>query len=299
LTPTLLVLAAGIGSRYGGLKQMDPVGPSGEIIIDYSIYDAIKAGFKKVVFLIREDLQEAFDEKFENLKSKIEIDYAFQSMDLPAGYPEVVTRKKPWGTGHAVLCAKDKIMEPFAVINADDYYGREAYQTIVNFLNTVDASSSKLQFALVGYELQKTLSDFGQVSRGIGITNDSDELISITEYHGLFMRDGEIFYETPDHELEEISSKNVSMNFWGFVPGIFQELEIQFKEFVLKNTSNPKAEFFLPSAVDRLIKSGKAVTKVIRSSSQWFGVTYKEDKPIVQREIKKLIDQNIYPSPLW
>jgi UTP-glucose-1-phosphate uridylyltransferase len=296
--PTLLVLAAGIGSRYGGLKQIDPVGPDGEIIIDYSIYDAIRAGYEKVVFIIREDLQDAFREKFEPLKDKIEMAYAFQKMELPEGYPSTVERAKPWGTGHAVLAAKDHISDPFAVINADDYYGPEAYTSSIEFIKNMQPKGSSLQFALVGYEIEKTLSDFGTVSRGIGISNEKDELVSIKEHHNVFKREGKIFHNTDGTE-EEVTSNNVSMNFWIFVPEIFNELEKQFKNFVVQNTSSLKAEFLIPLAVDNLIQGGKCVTKVIRTNAQWFGVTYKEDKALVEKAIRELIDKKVYPSPLW
>lgn len=298
MKPTLLVLAAGIGSRYGGLKQIDPVGPNGEIIIDYSLYDAIRAGFEKVVFIIREDLLEAFREKFDPLKDKIEVLYAFQQMELPEGYPSTVERAKPWGTGHAVLAARDYINDPFAVINADDYYGPEAYTSSIEFIKNINTIGSPLPFALVGYEIEKTLSDFGTVSRGIGVTNGKDELVSIKEHHKVFKRDGKIFHNT-DGKEEEVTSNNVSMNFWIFVPEIFPELEKQFRTFVGQNTSSPKSEFLIPFAVDNLIQESKCLTKVIRTDARWFGITYKEDKPLVENAIRELIDKKVYPTPLW
>lgn len=298
MKPTLLVLAAGIGSRYGGLKQIDPVGPNGEIIIDYSIYDAIQAGFKKVVFVIREDLHDAFKERFDKISDQVEIAYCFQSMQLSGDYPETVERVKPWGTGHAVLSAKDHIQDPFAVINADDFYGKEAYTSSMDFINNLDSLGSDIPCGLIGYELEKTLSDFGKVSRGIGVTNEKDELISIKEHHNVFRREGKIFHNTDGTE-EEVTSDSVSMNFWVFVPGIFDELEKMFREFVNENLDSPKAEFLIPLAVDSLIKQGKSLTKVIRIPAQWFGVTFKEDKPLVEEAIQQLINQKTYPTPLW
>lgn len=299
--PTLLILAAGMASRYGSMKQIDGFGPNQETIIDYSIYDAIKAGFGKVVFIIKEQFVEDFKRIFEpKLKGKIEMDFVFQDFDLKKfGIEKEVQREKPWGTAHAVLSAKNQINEPFCVINADDFYGYDSFKKMADFLNT-EVSDSK--FSLMGYQIDKTLSDYGTVSRGVCVVNSEGNLSSVTERTKVYFKqeDGQkkVFFEE-DGEFELPADTRVSMNFWGFTPKVFEKSEALFKEFVKENHHNPKAEFFIPLVADELIKDGEAVFKVIPTSSKWFGVTYKEDKPIVEESISKLIEEGSYPKNLW
>ena len=298
MKPTLLILAAGMASRYGSMKQVDGFGPNGETIIDYSIHDAIKAGFGKVTFIIREEFLESFSKIFEpKLRGKIEIDFVFQTFDLTKyGIDKVVERQKPWGTGHAVLEASKQINEPFCVINADDYYGYDAFEKMANFLNN---EASDNYFSLMGYEVDKTLSDYGSVSRGICKVVDGN-LKEINERTKVYAKEGVIVHEDDNGvatPLEEDS--RASMNFWGFTPAIFKLAEPMFKRFVESNSENPKAEFFIPLMAEELVKTGQAQFKVIPTSSKWFGVTYKEDKPIVQKSLSDLIENGVYPSNLW
>lgn len=300
MRPTLLVLSAGIGSRYGGLKQLDPVGPSGEIIIDYSIYDAIRAGFGKVVFVIRKDIEKDFKyfigKKYQN---KIDIEYAFQEIDkLPAGFKVPDDRKKPWGTGHAILISKNQIKESFAVINADDFYGKSGYKLIADYL--VKNEGHAKNYCMAGFTLGKTLSEFGSVSRGVCSTDRGGFLENVVERTKIEKQSEEIHYVDEagiSHLLtgEEI----VSMNMWGFSVAIFTHLEKMFTEFLEKNISNPKAEFFIPSVVNALIEEKKANVKVLESSDSWFGITYREDKNFVVRKIRELIDSGVYPAKLF
>ena len=298
MKPTLLILAAGMASRYGSMKQVDGFGPNGETIIDYSIYDAIKAGFGKVSFIIREEFLDSFKAIFEpKLAGKVETDYVFQSYDLkPFGIDKVVERAKPWGTAHAVLAARNQVHEPFCVINADDYYGPDAFVKMYEFLTTEAADD---QYSLVGYQIGKTLSDYGSVSRGVCSVDANGNMTEVNERTEVYFKDGGIVYKdaTGEHELSE--DTRVSMNFWGFTPGVFKQSEEMFKKFVDANESNPKAEFFIPLVADELIKSGTANFKVIPTSSKWFGVTYKEDKPIVQKSISDLVANGTYPANLW
>jgi NDP-sugar pyrophosphorylase family protein len=298
MQPTLVILAAGMASRYGSMKQIQSFGPSGETIMDYSIYDAIRAGFKKVVFIIREDFAENFKSIFEpKLKGKIETDYVFQSLHSFLGDQQVPEeRKKPWGTAHAVLCCKDTVKEPFAVINADDFYGRDAFQKAYTFLTT--DVSEKAQ-CIIGYQLKKTLSENGSVSRGVCEADGDNNLISINERTSIYRNEqGKITYEdeTGLHEVSEDSL--VSMNFFGFSPAIFPIIEKQFQEFLAENMSKPKAEFFIPLVGDNYIKSGLGVIKVIPTDAQWFGVTYKEDAPGVQKSIDTRVQSGEYPNNL-
>lgn len=299
MQPTLVILAAGMASRYGSMKQIQSFGPSGETIMDYSIYDAITAGFKKVVFIIREDFAENFKSIFEpKLKGKIATDYVFQSLNSFVGNQKIpADRTKPWGTAHAVLCCKDVVKEPFAVINADDFYGREAFQKAYDFL--IIENNAKTQ-CIVGYELKRTLSENGSVSRGVCEVDSEGNLVSINERTKIYRnKEGKITYEDESglHEVSEDSS--VSMNFWGFAPEIFDVTEKLFHEFVEENSDNPKAEFFIPIVADQYSKSGMGVIKVIPTKSQWFGVTYKEDAPSVQASIDKLVQSAEYPNNLW
>lgn len=299
MKPTLLILAAGMGSRYGGLKQIEPVGPSGETILEYSIYDAIRAGFGKVVFVIRESFAAEFKTRFESkLAGKIEIQYVYQEIDkLPDGFSLPEGREKPWGTGHAVLMARNVIHEPFAAINADDFYGAGAYKVMADFLSQ---SAQKEVYSMIGYQLNNTLSDFGGVSRGICKTDDHHFLTKITETHKIRQEGDTILCESANHETVELSGQEtVSMNFWGFHPTVFENIENQFIEFLKTNIEIPKSEFYIPFVVFEMIKTGKAKVVVLKADSPWFGVTYQQDKPFVIEQIQKLTDQGIYPSKLW
>lgn len=299
MKPTLLILAAGMGSRYGGLKQVEPVGPNGETILEYSIYDAIRAGFGKVVFVIRESFAKDFKARFElKLAGKIEIEYVYQEIDkLPKGFVLPEGREKPWGTGHAVLMARDVIQEPFAAINADDFYGAEAYKVIADFLTqSKDAST----YAMVGYQLDKTLSDYGSVSRGICVTDGSNLLTKITETHKIRKENDTILCESGSKETVEMNgNETVSMNFWGFHPSVFENIENQFIDFLKGNIHLPKSEFYIPFVVFEMIKTGKAKVEVLKADSPWFGVTYQDDKPFVIEQIQRLTDLGIYPEKLW
>ena len=297
--PTLVILAAGMASRYGSMKQTQSFGPSGETIMDYSIYDAIRAGFNKVVFIIREDFAENFKSIFEpKLKGKIATDYVYQKLTSHLDGVEIpAERTKPWGTAHAVLCCKDAVKEPFAVINADDFYGQDSFKKAYDFLtNDCNAQTQ----CIIGYELKRTLSDNGSVSRGVCEVDNLGNLTSINERTKIYRNDeGKITYEDEAglHEVSENSS--VSMNFWGFSPDIFGIIEQQFQVFLKNDINNAKSEFFIPIVADQFSKSGSGVIKVIPTNSQWFGVTYKEDAPGVQRSIDDLVNSNEYPHQLW
>ena len=298
MQPTLLILAAGMASRYGSMKQTEGFGPSGETIMDYSIYDAIRAGFDKVVFIIREEFAEGFRKSFDaKLKGKIAVEYVYQDLtdyvpqsDIPAD------RKKPWGTGHAVLCAKDVINEPFAIINADDFYGQDGFKKAADFL--INESNDKTA-AIIGYMLNKTLSDHGTVSRGVCEVDANNNLISINERTSLAGKDNKIFYEEGGVQVEVPVDSSVSMNFWCFHPDIFPLIEKLFAQFVKENKDNIKAEFFIPIIGDHMISEEGGKIKVIPTTSQWFGVTYKEDAPSVKSSLRALIEKGEYPSSLW
>ena len=303
MKPTLLVLAAGMGSRYGSLKQMDGLGPCGEAIIDYSIYDAIQAGFGKVVFVIRHSFADAFKQIYspERFGGKIDVEFVYQELDyLPEGFSVPEGREKPWGTNHAVMMAKDVIHEPFAVINSDDFYGRDGFQVVADFLRSVEGCRGK--YALVGYFLKNTLSEFGSVSRGVCELDDNACLSTVTERTAIQRKaDGKVYYaeKGQDHEVSEDSV--VSMNFWGFTPDYFSWSEELFKVFLASDDvkTNPKAEFFIPYVADVLIKRHDASFKVLNCDAKWFGVTYKEDRPDVVAKIGRLIEQGVYPRSLW
>ncbi|WP_372775479.1 NDP-sugar synthase [Mangrovibacterium sp.] len=299
MKPTLLILAAGMGSRYGGLKQIDPFGPNGETILEYSVYDAIRAGFGKVVFVIRKSFADEFKSRFdEKLKGKIEVEYVFQELNkLPAGYTCPKEREKPWGTGHAILMAKEVINEPFAAINADDFYGAPAFQVMADFFKT---EVSENTYSMVGYLLKNTLSENGTVSRGICKTDNEQNLVEITERHKI-ERSGDsiVFVDENAHQVEVGENTPASMNFWGFHPNLFAHLENQFKSFLDEKMMLPKSEFYIPSVVFELIKSEEVKTKVLQADSPWFGVTYPEDKAWVVSQIQRLTNKGIYPSKLW
>lgn len=298
---TLLVLAAGMGSRYGGLKQLDAVGPNGETVIDYSVFDAIRAGFKKVVFIIREDFKKEFQSSIGNkFQSQIEVEYAYQKLEvLPSGYSLPQDREKPWGTGHAILSAKQVVNEPFAVINADDFYGKLSYQKIFQYLSTVSIDSSPSKFCMVGYPLINTLSEFGSVSRGICIVSDQNKLESVNELTCIQKIENEIVNEDEFQKRQVLSGDEVvSMNMWGFTPQLFSQLEKLFSEFLSENIDNLSSEFYIPFAVDSLIQSNIANVEVLETTEQWFGVTYKEDKSYVQSAVYNLIESGEYPSKI-
>ena len=287
-----------MASRYGSMKQVDGFGPNGETIIDYSIYDAIKAGFGKVSFIIREEFADNFKAIFEpKLKGRIETDYVFQNFDLkPFGIDEEIERAKPWGTAHAILASRNQINEPFCVINADDFYGYDAFKKMADFLTTEVADD---KYAIIGYQVDRTLSDHGTVSRGVCQVEDGNMVAINERLKVYFKEDGTVAYEEDGQEFPLDPNTRVSMNFWGFTPAVFEQSLPMFKEFVEANKDNPKSEFFIPLVADGLIKSGEASFKVIPTDAKWFGVTYKEDKPIVQKSISTLVENGTYPSILW
>jgi NDP-sugar pyrophosphorylase family protein len=299
MKPTLVILAAGMASRYGSMKQTQSFGPSGETIMEYSIYDAIKAGFGKVIFIIREDFAEVFKNIVEpKLKGRIETDYVYQKLEsFTSGRAIPAERVKPWGTAHALLCCKGKINEPFAIINADDFYGTDGFKKAYNFLTTEVNDNC---YAIIGYELKKTLSDNGSVSRGVCEVDTNGNLKDIKERTKIYRNEkGIITYEDENglHEVSEDAS--VSMNFFGFSPSVLALSEELFGNFLDKEINNPKGEFFIPLVVDDFVKSGKGNVKVIPTSAQWFGVTYKEDAPVVQASIDVLVKDGEYPESLW
>ena len=298
--PTLLVLAAGMGSRYGSLKQMDGVGPNGEAIIDYSVYDAVRAGFGKVVFVIRHSFEAEFKEVFnaERFGGKIAVEYVFQELDyLPEGFALPEGRVKPWGTNHAVMMAAGVINEPFAVINADDFYGKEAYATISDYLSQLEGRCQK--YCMVGYQVSKTLSENGTVSRGVCTVDEEGNLTGMVERTQIERVNGTILFHDggADEPLEE--NTPVSMNLFGFTPDYFDYSAEYFKEFLAANIENLKAEFFIPLMVNKLIADKTATMRVLRTTSDWFGVTYKEDKPALMASIERLIEVGAYPRNLW
>ena len=297
---TLLVLAAGMGSRYGGLKQLDSVGPNGETVIDYSVFDAIRAGFNKVVFIIREDFKEEFKLSIgEKFQDRIEVEYAFQKLDeLPPGYTIPNDRTKPWGTGHAILSAMQNVRDPFAVINADDFYGQLAYQKIYNYLSETPVDALPANYCMVGYPLKNTLSEHGSVSRGICSVSEDDKLNSVRELTHIVKKHSEIFNDVNGEKESLTGDEVVSMNMWGFSPQVFIQLERLFSEFLKENLNVLSSEFYIPFAVDNLIQSGTATVEVLETTEKWFGVTYQEDKVQVQGAIRSLIQQGDYPSSI-
>ena len=297
---TLVVLAAGMGSRYGGLKQIDPMGPSGETILDYSVFDALRAGFSKVVFIIRPDFEADFrnnvSSKFEHL---VDVEYAFQTLDkLPSGWSIPVGREKPWGTTHAILCAADVVKENFAVINADDFYGQESYAVLNEELSGVDSLANT--FSMVGFTLRNTLSDHGSVARGVCTTSENGLLTHIDEMTNLSREGSGALYTREDGSVLNLTGDEpVSMNMWGFTPRLFDHLDRVFQEFLRTSGTELKSECFIPLTVGQLITEKHVTCKVLRSNSTWFGVTYKEDKEIVQGSIAALVEKGKYPQSLW
>ena len=299
MKPTLLILAAGMGSRYGGLKQLDAVGPFGETIMDYSIYDAKQAGFGRVVFVIRKALENDFIEQiFLKYNSFIEVDYVFQELDsLPEGFTLPKGRKKPWGTAHAVLVAKPKINENFAVINADDFYGKTAYKSMFNFLDSTNVQNNT--HALLTYNVQNTISKFGSVSRGICETTEDNFLKHIVEHTKIFSKNNKIYSKLDSQTIELKENTPISMNFMGFTPHVFSYINTYFISFLKENSEKLNSEFYLPSLLQNMIKNKEASIKSIPTNEQWFGVTYKEDKKFVVKSIKEKIDAGEYPDRLY
>ncbi len=303
--PVLVIMAAGMGSRYGGLKQIDPIDEQGNKIIDFSIYDAVQAGFETVVFIIKKAIEKEFKENIgDRLKDHVNVKYVYQELGkLPEGYGIPEGRVKPWGTGHAILCCQEVIDGPFAVINADDYYGRTAFQAIYNQLTRVSDDENKYQYAMVGYELYNTLTENGHVARGVCTVNEDGKLLNIHERTRI-EKHGEIaeFTEDDGNSWTELSEETlVSMNLWGFTESILKELSSRFISFLDRElTQNPvKCEYFLPFVVDELLKEGKAEVSVLKSSDRWYGVTYKEDKENVVKAIRQLKQSGLYPDILW
>ena len=290
---TLLVMAAGMGSRYGGLKQLDAVGPNGETIIDFSVYDAIRAGYNKVVFIIRKDFEKQFKQKISNkYKDKIDVEIVYQDLnDLPSSFRCPNERSKPWGTGHAILAARNAISEPFVAINGDDFYGKESFEVISNYFSSVNSG-----FAMAAFQLDKTLSKNGSVSRGICEQN-SNELVTVVETHDIKKNSaGNI---ECDRDISLLGSELVSMNMWGFTPTLFDHLEKMFNDFLMGNISDLKSEFLIPSVINDLIEKNIEKVQVLETQSTWFGVTYAEDKPFVENQIKELIQEGEYPVSLF
>lgn len=303
IKPTLVVMAAGLGSRFGGLKQITPVGPNEEVIMDYSIYDAIRAGFGKVVFVIKEEMLEVFKNSIgKRIEGFVEIVYVFQKLDiLPKGYSLPNGRSKPWGTAHAVMCCKDYVNTPFLVINADDFYGVTTYKIIYDYLIGLKEEKDFYQYSMVGFKLGNTLSENGHVARGICKVDDLGFLRGIEERTEIKKFQQDVKYCEAEETWVSIPENTiVSMNTWGLTPSIFNELEKKFSSFLLeKQDEILKAEYFLPAVIDSLIHENKARVKVLKSEEQWYGVTYKEDKNIIENAILKFINNGIYPENLW
>lgn len=298
MKPTLLILAAGIGSRYGGVKQMDEIGPSGESIIDYSVFDAINAGFGKVVFVLNPKIINEFKEIYEErLSGKIETEYVLQELhNIPEGVKLNPERVKPWGTAHAVLVAKNVINEPFAVINADDFYGKDAYKVISKYLLSINNTDT--DYSMVGYRLKNTLSDNGSVSRGI-CSSENGFLSNVVERTKIYKQNSSVVYEEGDIVSNISEDSIVSMNFWGFSPNFFSQMEDDFRSFINENAENLKSEFYIPFVVNNLINRSEARVKVLTSEAEWFGVTYKEDKETTVKKIAELVENGHYPKKLW
>ena len=302
LRPALVVLAAGMGSRYGGLKQIDPVGPSGEVVLDYSVFDARRAGFGSVVFVIRRDIERAFrDTVGRRFEDRLEVRYAFQELEsLPSGFRVPDGRTKPWGTAHAVLCARPQVAEPFAVINADDFYGADSYRQLGAFLSAPVVAAEAETYAMVGFELGRTLTEHGTSARGVCSVDAAGCLQSVVELTAIARTPDGIRNREADGSFRPLTGREtVSLNCWGFQPGFFDRLEAGFRQFLAENGSSAKAEYYLPFAVNDLIQSGTARVKVLPTEANWFGVTYREDRPVVVESIRRLVREGAYPERLW
>lgn len=305
MKPSLVIMAAGMGSRYGGLKQIDPIDEYGNIIIDFSIYDALKAGFEKIVFIIKKEDEKAFKEVIGNRMEKIiDVEYAFQEVDnLPSGFDVPKERSKPWGTGHAILSCKNIVNEPFAVINADDYYGANAFKMAYEYLSNLKEDNTKNNYMMVGYTLENTLTDNGHVARGVCVIDENGYLKEIHERTQIEKKEDGTYYTEDDglNWTKIPQGSTVSMNMWGFTKSIIDELSNRFEEFLNENLEkNPlKCEYFLPFVVDEMISEKKAEVKVLKSLDKWYGVTYRGDKEVVVQAIKKLKEDGIYPEKLW
>ena len=299
--PSLLILAAGVGSRYGGLKQLDTFGPNGETIIDYSIYDAIRAGFGKLVFIIRKDIEKPFRENLgKKIESRIPVEYCFQELDrLPDGFQIPAGRKKPWGTGHAILVGKSAIHEPFGVINGDDFYGANSFRVLHDFLKNAK-DTDQADYSMVGFTLRNTLSEHGSVSRGVCYADEKGNLKNAVEFTKI-EKDGPKAKFTDDKgTVQPLSGDEiVSMNMWGFTPSLFGHLETQFVDFLKSHGNELKSEYFIPTVVNNLISTQRARVKIAHTPDSWFGVTYPEDKQSVIKSIAELIQQGVYPAKLW
>ena len=299
MKPTLVILAAGLGSRYGGLKQMDQFGPSGETILEYSIYDAIRAGFGKVVFVIRESMEDDLRNTIiRKIEDQIEVVCAFQKLDdLPEGFTVPENREKPWGTAHAILAARTVVNEPFVVINADDFYGFDSYKVAVGYFASTNPDEDEC--AMVGFELQNTVTEHGSVSRGICTIDNNSFLIDVVERTKIYKNGSSIFYQEDEQEYTLTGNELVSMNFWAFQASAMKKLEDDFIAFLKEKVSVPKSEFYIPWAVNNWISSGQLKTKVLSGKSKWFGVTYQEDGVMVKNSLSQLIEKGNYPTNLW
>ena len=302
MRPTLLILAAGMGSRYGGLKQVDPVGPSGETLMDYAVFDALGAGFDRVVFVIRRDFEREFravvGRKYEG---RVAVEYAFQSLDdLPAGFAAPADRAKPWGPAHAIRAARAMLPAPFVMINADDFYGRDAFARLGAFLQAAAAGDGRMHFAMAGYRLNQTLSEHGTVARGVCDVGPDGLLRGVTEMTRLAPVGGGVENrEQPDAPVRLTGRETVSMNIWGFVPGLLPVLEARFPAWLHAHAGNPRAEWFIPMVVNELVREGRADVRVLAADSPWFGITYREDRPRVAAAIAGLVAAGTYPARLW
>ena len=298
MKPTLLILAAGLGSRYGSLKQIEPVGPGGETIIDYSVYDAIKAGFGKVVFVIKKEIEADFrDSLLKRFENRVETGYVFQELQmLPEGYALPADRVKPWGTAHAIMVSEKAINTPFAAINADDYYGYDAFREMHNFLS---AAGNESNYCMIGYKLANTLSEHGTVSRGVCNIDKNDFLISVSELTKIQRENSRIVYYENGEPLPLPEDSTVSMNIWGFTETVFSHIRERFSSFLDTGIHDPKSEYYIPTLVDQLIKEKEARVKVLRCNASWFGITYREDKDAAKKSILKKIENGEYPEKLW
>lgn len=299
MKPTLFILAAGMGSRYGGLKQLDTLGPSGETIMDYSVYDALRAGFGKIVFVIRHDFEEEFRKKIiSKYEGHIDVEVVFQDINaLPEGYKPNPERSKPWGTNHAVLMGKDVIKEPFGVINADDYYGADSFKILADFLRSVEGK--KGEYCMIGFKIENTLSENGGVSRGYCQVSPEGFLTGVNECHGIERKNGRLIQIVDDKEVDFPEGANVSMNMWGFTPDYFDYSEKAFVKFLDAHGDELKSEFYIPTVVNELIHNGEATLAVKETPSKWFGVTYAADRPATVAQFRRLVDEGLYPEKLF